>query len=64
MLWHPWIYHYGRNWEVPGEGDYTVHVRIEAPTFMRHDHENGKRYAKPVEVAFTRHIAPGQKRAT
>ena len=38
-------------------------VRIEAPTFMRHDHENGKRYAEAVEVEFTRKITPGQKKA-
>lgn len=64
MLWHPWLYHYGRNWEVPGEGDYTVRVEIAPPTFMRHDHENGMRYAEPVIVEFARHITPGQKRAT
>lgn len=64
MLWHPWLYHYGRNWEVRDEGDYTIRVNIAAPTFMRHDHENGNRYAQPVELEFTRHIKPGQKRAT
>lgn len=64
MLWHPWLYHYGRNWEVPGEGEYTIRVKIDAPAFMRHDHENGKRYAEDVEVEFRRKITPGQKRAT
>lgn len=61
FLWHPWIYHYGRNWEVPGEGEYQIHVRIEPPTFMRHDPKNGKRFAEAVEVSFNRHIKPGQK---
>lgn len=64
FLWHPWIYHYGRNWVVGDEGDYTVHVEIDPPAFMRHDHENGKRYADKVEVDFARHITPGQKIAT
>lgn len=64
FLWHPWLYHYGRNWEVPGEGDYTVQVKIDPPTFMRHDHENGMRFTDAVEVEFTRHIKPGQKLAT
>lgn len=64
FIWHPWLYHYGLNWEVPGEGDYKIHVRIDPPGFMRHDHENGKRYAEAVEVEFDRHIKPGQKRAT
>ncbi len=53
QLWHPWLYHYGRNWTVPGDGTYTLRVRIEPPTFPRHDKENGKRYADPVEVEFT-----------
>lgn len=61
FLWHRWLYHYGLNWRVPGEGDYQINVRIEPPTFGRHDHENGKRFADPVEVKFTRHIKPGQK---
>jgi Fe2+ transport protein len=61
FLWHPWIYHYGRNWQVPGEGDYRIRVQIAPPTFSRHDHKNGNRYARPVEATFTRHIKPGQK---
>jgi uncharacterized protein involved in high-affinity Fe2+ transport len=52
FLWHPWLYHYGRNWQLPGDGEYTMRVRINAPTFMRHDPENGIRYAEPVEVEF------------
>lgn len=64
MLWHPWLYHYGRNWVVGDEGEYTIGVTIDPPTFMRHDHENGKRYADKVEVEFTRKIKPGQKIAT
>ena len=52
FLWHPWLYHYGRNWELPGSGRYAFHVRIEPPTFMRHDPKNGQRYAEPVEVTF------------
>ena len=52
FLWHPWLYHYGRNWTIPGDGTYSLRVRIEPPSFMRHDEENGKRYADPVEVEF------------
>jgi hypothetical protein len=61
FLWHPWLYHYGRNWRVPSEGDYRIHVRIAAPRFMRHDYKNGRRYAAPVEADFWVHIKPGQK---
>ena len=52
FLWHPWIYHYGRNWRVPGDGTYTLRVHVDAPTFPRHDKINGKLYAEPAEVEF------------
>jgi hypothetical protein len=33
-----------------------------APTFMRHDPDNGKRYAEPVQVLFEdRRFTPGRK---
>lgn len=53
FVWHPWLYHYGRNWIVPQGGDYTLQVRIEAPDFPRHDKKNGQRYAEDVEVTFS-----------
>lgn len=53
FVWHPGLYHYGRNWRVPGDGAYTLRVRIEAPEFHRHDKINGQRYAEPVEVEFS-----------
>ena len=53
FLWHPWLYHYGKNWTIPGDGRYTLRVRIEPPEFQRHDEENGKRYADEVVVEFT-----------
>ena len=62
FLWHPWLYHYGRNWQVPGPGTYSLRGRVEPPTFMRHDKENGRRYAYPVQVEFRNvKIDPGQK---
>jgi hypothetical protein len=64
FLWHPWLYHYGRNWRLPGDGEYTLRVRIEAPEFMRHDKTNGKRFAEPVEVEFSKvKIKTGQKKS-
>ncbi|NIR39994.1 MAG: hypothetical protein GWN07_29510 [Actinobacteria bacterium] len=63
FLWHPWLYHYGRNWRVPGDGAYTLRVRVDAPTFHRHDRINGDRYADPVEVEFRGvRIVTGQKK--
>jgi hypothetical protein len=52
FLWHPYLYHYGRNWKVPGDGEYTLRVRIERPDFPRHDKVNGRRYTEPVEAEF------------
>ncbi|GGO31757.1 iron transporter [Deinococcus humi] len=52
FLWHPGLYHYGKNIRVPGDGEYDLRVRIEAPTFMRHDKQNGERYAAGAEVTF------------
>lgn len=53
MVWHPMIYHYGRNWTVPADGSYTLRVRIDPPRFMRHDEVNGRRFTQPVEAEFT-----------
>ncbi|HEX5580732.1 MAG TPA: iron transporter [Gemmatimonadaceae bacterium] len=52
FVWHPGLYHYGRNIAVPGDGAYTLKVRIAPPTFHRHDEVNGKRYAEEVRVEF------------
>lgn len=52
FVWHPWLYHYGRNWQIPGDGDYEMHVHIEAPNFPRHDEKNGQRYADDIGVSF------------
>lgn len=52
LLWHHIIYNYGRNWSVPSDGEYTLRVRVEPPTFMRHDEVNGRRFVEPVEVEF------------
>ncbi len=52
LLWHPMIYHYGCNLEAPTDGQYTLTVHIDPPTFMRHDEVNGRRFAEPVDVEF------------
>lgn len=50
FVWHPGVHHYGRNLELPGDGNYTVVVDIEPAAFRRHDRTNGDRYTEPVEV--------------
>ncbi len=62
FIWHPWLFHYGRNWKVPGDGSYTLRVHIDPADYMRHDKKNGKRYAEPVEVEFSDvQVKTGQK---
>jgi hypothetical protein len=62
FLWHPWLYHYGLNWTLPGDGVYTIQVHIDPPTFPRHDKKNGQRYTQPVDVSFEKvKIKTGQK---
>lgn len=52
FVWHPGVYHYGTNIEVPGSGSYDLHVEVEPPQFHRHDEQNGDRYGETVEVTF------------
>jgi len=52
FLWHPGLYHYGRNWALPGDGTYDLKIDIKAPDFPRHDKINGQRYAKAVTAEF------------
>jgi uncharacterized protein involved in high-affinity Fe2+ transport len=52
FMWHPMVYHYARDWQLPEGGDYTLQVHIQPPTFMRHDEVNGRRYLEPVDVVF------------
>jgi hypothetical protein len=54
LLWHPMIYHYGRNVSVPADGIYKLRVHVDPPTFMRHDETNGCRFTEPVDVEFDR----------
>lgn len=62
FLWHPFLHHYGHNWKVPGAGEYTVAVHVDAARFYRHDPVNGRRYATPVEVRFDQvRMEPGVK---
>jgi len=52
LLWHPYLYHYGRNWKLPGDGSYKLRIRFEPPVFPRHDKKNGRRFLKACEVTF------------
>jgi uncharacterized protein involved in high-affinity Fe2+ transport len=63
FIWHPWLFHYGQNWWVPGDGDYRVRVHVAPPTWHRHDKQNGNRYSQPADADFTVTVKTGQKRS-
>jgi uncharacterized protein involved in high-affinity Fe2+ transport len=63
FVWHPWLFHYGQNWRIPGDGKYRIQVRVDPPTFHRHDKQNGNRYSQPAQVEFVRELSTGQKTA-
>jgi len=50
LMWHPMLYHYARDWDLPADGAYTLRIHIDPPHFLRHDEVNGRRYLEPVEV--------------
>jgi len=38
--------------EISADGDYTLRVRVDPPSWMRHDEVNGRRFCAPAEVEF------------
>jgi hypothetical protein len=52
LLWHPYLYHYGRNWHIRGSGTYSIRVQFDAPAFPRHDIRNGRRLNQGADVTF------------
>lgn len=62
FYWHPFLYHYGQNWDVPSAGKYMAQLTIRRPEFPRHDEIKGKRYAKDVSVEVGPiELKPGRK---
>jgi len=62
FMWHPWIHHYGRNWRVPGAGDYRLHIHVDPPAWARADRALGHRFTQPIDVVFDGvHFYTGQK---
>lgn len=62
FMWHPWVYHYGMNWRVPGAGRYALEVAFERPPYADVDDEGTPRFASGGRVRFEGvDIAVGQK---
>lgn len=52
LMWHPMLYHYGRNWLVALDGDYVLRIQVDPPRFSRQDDVEGLRFMDPVTVEF------------
>lgn len=64
FVWHPSLYHYGVNWELPGKDSYTAEISIKEPIFARHDETKGKRYAENIIIRVgPLPLTPGKKTA-
>ena len=62
LIERPDFYHYGRNWNLPGDGKYTLRVRIEVPDGVESDENSVQVSSLPVEVEFKNvDIKTGQK---
>lgn len=62
FIWHPFLFHYGANIEIPQESEYKLKVTVKAPSFNRHDEILGKKYANDVTVELGPiKMTPGQK---
>ena len=61
FVWHPLLYHYGANIQIPLEGEYKIKVTIKAPSFARHDENLGNRYQNDVTIDLGPiNMVPGQ----
>lgn len=61
FVWHPFLYHYGDNFEVPQEAEYMVEIIIEKPKFKRYDENVGDRYKEDETIKLgPLHLVPGR----
>ncbi len=52
FVWHPGLFHYGQNLQLPGDGTYDIEIDLDPPAFPRHDEQNGERFDEPIEAHF------------
>jgi hypothetical protein len=52
LVWHPVLYHYGRNWLVASDGEHVLRIEVDPPRFQRQDDVNGLRFMDTVAVEF------------
>lgn len=52
LLWHSWLYHFGRNWRVPRSGHYRMDVTVRPDAIAHYGHATGSALFAPVQVTF------------
>jgi hypothetical protein len=62
FMWHPWVYHYGMNWRVPGAGRYVLEVAFERPPYAAAAADGSPRFTSGGRARFEAvELAVGQK---
>ncbi len=62
FMWHPWLYHYGKNWRVPKGNTYRLAVHIDPPAYRRYGQTTGNQFSHPLDMTFNNVlIKTGQK---
>lgn len=52
MLWHSWLYHFGKNVRVPHSGRYTLEVTVTPTPVPHYGRATGNTWWSPVSVSF------------
>ena len=52
MLWHSWLYHFGKNVRVPHSGLYTLNVTVTPTPLAHYGRQTGNSWWAPVSVSF------------
>ncbi|HMN58879.1 MAG TPA: iron transporter [Anaerolinea sp.] len=52
LLRRPNFRHYGRNWILPGDGKYSLQIRVETPVSVLRNEKTERTYITPIEVEF------------
>lgn len=54
LMWHPWLYHYGKNWRIPSSGPYAIEVSFDRPPYRGYGAACCALFARGQRVRFDR----------
>lgn len=52
LMWHPWLYHYGRNWRVPRSSNYRLRVELGPTRCVQRFGNPRQQNTQPIFVEF------------